>query len=85
MKKILFLVLASFLFVGCSTKEYVYLKPKPFQFQTIQIPKTREIRVYKADTALYKAYIENFRNIIKFQNKQIKDYEGTFNESNSTK
>jgi hypothetical protein len=75
----------SLLSVGCSTKtEYVYLKPKPFKFQSTQLPKIREIRVHSKDMKLYTAYIKNFRNIILFHNQQIKDYEISF-DNNTTK
>ena len=84
MKKILLLVMATFIFVGCSTKEYVYIEPKPFKFQKVPPPKTRAIRVYKADKKLYEKYITNFRDIIKFYNMQIDDYYNSF-ENNNTK
>jgi len=88
MEKILIqsIVLMMILLVsGCSTKtEYVYIKPKPFSFQTTQQPKVREIRVYKGDKKLYKAYIVNFRKIINFHNMQIEDYRKSF-DTNETK
>ena len=89
MKKILIaslLVIIISLLQGCSTKtEYVYIKPKPFKFQTTPLPKVREIRVHSKDMRLYEAYIGNFRNIIEFHNEQIEDYEKSFKENNSTK
>ena len=87
MIRILVIAISALLFAGCSTKvEYVYLKPKPFNFQTIQQPKIREIRVHKEDKKLYSAYIGNFRNIIDFYNKQIEDYKKSFdnNDTNTT-
>jgi len=74
------------LLAGCSTKtEYVYIKSKPFKFQSTLPPKVREIRVHSKDMVLYKAYITNFRNIIEFHNEQIADYEQSFTENNTTK
>jgi len=88
MEKILvqIIVLMMILLVsGCSTKtEYIHLKPKPVLFQTTPQPKAREIRVYKGDEKLYKAYIKNFRKIIYFHNMQIEDYRKSF-DINETK
>lgn len=88
MKKLMMSIVAMMmvsLLAGCSTKtEYVYLKPKPFLFQSTQLPKAREIRVHSKDIRLYEAYITNFRNIIKFHNQQIVDYEASF-DNNTTK
>lgn len=89
MKKILIataMLMMVSLLAGCSTKtEYVYLKPKPFDFQTLEQPKARAIDVRASHIKLYEAYIKNFRDIIDFQNKQILDYKNSFNENNTTK
>lgn len=70
---------------GCSTKtEYVYIKPKPFDFQTVEQPKVRAIDVRASSLKLYEAYIKNFRDIIDFQNKQVLDYRNSFNNDNKT-
>jgi len=61
------------LFQGCS-KEYIYNKPKPYDFQIVKQPESRDIKVHKDYGDLYEAYILNFRNIINFHNKQIEDY-----------
>lgn len=72
-------MMMALLLVGCSTKtEYIYVKPQPYQFQTIDQPKVRNIRVYSKDVKLYNEYIKNFRKIIDFQNGQIKDYYESF-------
>ena len=73
MKMIYIAVMTILLLQGCS-KDYTYIKPKPYDFQTVAQPKTREIIVHKDYKKLYEAYIANFRNIIDFQNKQIEDY-----------
>ncbi len=71
---------------GCNTKtEYVYIKSKPFNFQTTQQPKVREIRVHSKDIKLYNGYISNFRNTIDFHNQQIKDYEASFDKNTTEK
>jgi len=79
------LVTITLLFQACSTTEYVYIKSKPFNFQTVEQPKKRDIRVYAPDIKLYEGYVTNFRNIIDFHNQQIADYEKSFNENNTTK
>ncbi len=82
MKKLLIkivVMMMALLLVGCSTKtEYIYVKPQPYQFQTIDQPKVRNIRVHSKDIKLYNEYIKNFRKIIDFQNGQIKDYYESF-------
>ncbi len=73
MKTAIIAVVTILLFQGCS-KELVYIKPEPFDFQTTEQPKVRGIVVHKDYLKLYEAYITNFRNIINFHNTQISDY-----------
>ncbi len=73
MKIIYIAVMTILLLQGCS-ENTIYIKPKPYNFQTTEQPKQRSIRVYKEDVKLYEAYISNFRGIIDFHNKQITDY-----------
>ena len=73
MKIAIIVVATILLFQGCS-KEYAYIKPKPYDFQTVAQPKTRVIVVHKDYVKLYEVYVTNFRNIIDFHNKQIEDY-----------
>jgi len=73
MKIAIIAVVTILLLQGCS-KELVYIKPEPFDFQTTKQPKVREIVVHKDYLKLYEAYITNFRNIINFHNTQILDY-----------
>lgn len=88
MKKVIISTVAmmmALLLAGCSTKtEYVYIKPKPFDFQTVEQPKARAIDVRASHLKLYEAYIKNFRDIIDFQNKQVLDYRNSFNDDNKT-
>ena len=78
MKKILLLIM-TLLLLGCSTqKEYIYIKPTPHQFKKTQQPKVRTVRVYKKDEKIYRLYIKQFRDIIKFHNTQIDDYYNSF-------
>ena len=73
--KIAIIAVATILLLqGCSKTEYVYIKPEPFDFQTTEQPKVREIIVHKDYAKLYETYITNFRNIINFHNTQITDY-----------
>ena len=64
---------------ACSTTKLVYVEPKPFGFQKTVEPKPRTIRVHRADTPLYKAYIDKLREQIRFHNSQIDDYLAIFN------
>lgn len=73
------------LLAGCSTKEYVYIEPKPFGFEKTEQPKVREIRIYKDDIKLYNEYILYFRNLIDFHNKQIDDYFDSFKQTEKGK
>lgn len=88
MKKLLMItamLMMVLLQAGCSTKtEYVYIKSKPFEFQTVEQPKVRAIDVRTSHLKLYEAYIKNFRDIIDFQNKQILDYQNSFKDENKT-
>lgn len=80
MKIIYIAVMSILLLQGCS-KNYIYVKPKPYNFQTTEQPKTRVIRVLKEDLKLYEAYITNFRNMIDFHNLQIQDYKSSFDNN----
>ncbi len=73
MKKLI-LILLALLFSGCLTPKTVYIHEKPYAFQKVTQPKTRTIRVYKEDVALFKSYINDFRKRIEFMNKQVDDY-----------
>ena len=69
------MILLLLLFSGCSlTPETIYVKEAPYQFQKVQQPKKRTIRVYNDDKKLYNAYITKFRDIIDFHNQQIDNY-----------
>ena len=72
--KIAIIAVAMILLLQGCNKEIVYIKPKPYDFQTVEQPKTRDIVVHKDYVKLYEAYVTNFRNIRDFQNKQIIDY-----------
>ena len=76
--KLILMIMMIFLFLGCSEK-IIYIKPKPYKFQTIPQPEKRKIIVYAYHKELYEAYILNFRAIIDFQNNQIADYYKDFN------
>ena len=79
--KLILLLMMILLLQACSEKT-VYIKHKPYQFQTIPQPEKRDIIVHKSYLELYEAYILNFRSIIDFQNNQIEDY---FKDFNTTK
>ena len=86
MKKILIPLLIILFLSSCSAKkEYIYVKPKPFNFQVVEIPKEREIRVYSEDMELYKGYIKLLRKHISIYVLQIQDYKKTFKENKEEK
>lgn len=68
---------------GCSSKEYIYIKATPYEFQEVEQPKIRSVRVLDEDVELYTAYVKNFRDIIDFFNTQIKDYKASFDNNNT--
>jgi|Deesub1362B_J571_1020462.scaffolds.fasta_scaffold06751_5 hypothetical protein len=72
-KILIFLLLISSL-TACITPKTVYIKPEPFAFQQTEEPAQRNIRIYKDDIELYKAYTNSMRNKLKFHNQQIADY-----------
>ena len=59
-----------FLFSGCATKETV-IYPPCVLITKAEVPKARKIRVYKADEALVRAYINEFRFKLNMQNDKI--------------
>lgn len=69
------LISLALIFSGCTlTPDKVFIKDKPYGFQKTTPPKPRNIRVYKEDQELYKAYIIKFREQLDFHNSQIDDY-----------
>lgn len=80
MKMILTVATIVTLISGCSEKT-VYVKQTPYNFQKIEQPKERAIRVHKDDEKLYRAYIQRFRSIINFYNDQIDDYKRAHDEN----
>jgi len=82
MKMILTVATIVTLISGCSEKT-VYVRNPPYDFQKIEQPKERTIRVHKDDEKLYRAYITRFRSIIDFYNDQIDDYKRS-HDKNST-
>ncbi len=87
MNKIIFLTLFSFLFllISCMEPQYIFIKPKPYDFQkTKELPRPSLILV-DPKYSIFEAYIKVLRSHLQFHNEQIDNYFNSFKETDEKK
>ncbi len=63
--------------LSCKTK-YVFVKSKPYDFQTTIVPKKPPFKIMPNTVYLYKHYMLILENSLKFHNEQIAAYFESF-------